>query len=74
MTNITIKKNVKLNKTHFEDAEELQMALMLAQQNEFELTQAHQDILLERVARIDAADHKGDSWSEVKKRISRKSV
>lgn len=74
MTNITIRKNIKLSKTHFEDVEELQVALMLAQQNEFELTQAHQDILKEREKRIDGAEQRGEPWSVVKGRLSRKSV
>ena len=71
MTTITINKDIKLSKTHFKDIGELQEELLLAQQEQFELSDEHKRILDEREKVLDASDVKGRPWKEVLANIKR---
>lgn len=71
MTTITINKDIKLSKTHFKDIGELQEELLLAQQEQFELSDEHKRILDEREKILDASEVKGRPWKEVLANIKR---
>lgn len=65
MTNITIDKDIKLSKTHFKDIGELREELLLIQQEQFELSTTHKDVLDKRGSILDKSDVKGRPWREV---------
>ncbi len=70
MTTITIK-NGELSRTEFESLEDLQIELAL-QQEQFELTNDHKQILDERLIQADKNLDQGLSWQKVKADLRRK--
>ena len=73
MTTIKIKNNVKLSKTEFDSLEDLQIELIL-QQEKYQLSEEHIEILVAREKEADYSTIQGSSWSEVKNNIKRKNV
>lgn len=71
MISITIDKDIKLSKTHFKDIGELREELLLIQQEQFELSKTHKQILNEREKVLDKADVKGRPWREALSSVKR---